>query len=105
MFRLRLNARLCISCGVCMDVCQPRAIDMRSNHIVGIEGAVLSFLQLHSDGAPEKSPERMMTFPFLAFPERCDGCLLCVKECPVDALELRDETADRNVIQNIEVGV
>lgn len=30
-----------------------------------------------------------MTFPYMAHPHRCDGCMLCVNECPVLALELQ----------------
>lgn len=36
----------------------------------------------------EQPAENMMTFPYLARPERCNGCADCVRECPVNALEL-----------------
>ncbi|MBI4428876.1 MAG: 4Fe-4S binding protein [Ignavibacteriales bacterium] len=89
MFRLKLNAKLCISCGICMDVCQPLAIDMRVNILAKAEGDLLSYLQLHSVRNRESFPEKMMTFPYLSRPSLCDGCMLCVNECPTTALELQ----------------
>jgi ferredoxin len=95
MYKLKLNGRTCVSCGICMDVCQPDAIVMRTNTPRRIEGNVLSYLQLCSDGNCELPPAEMMTFPYLADPQLCDGCALCVTECPVDALELKDENSTR----------
>ncbi|MGB9774102.1 MAG: ATP-binding protein [Bacteroidota bacterium] len=90
MFKLRLNAKHCISCGICMDVCSRRAIAMRINKSNNVEGEFLSYLLLHSDGEKELPPVEMMTFPYLAYPHLCDGCMRCVNECPVSALELQD---------------
>ena len=87
MFKLRLNARQCISCGICMDVCYPRAIDMRLSMPEPVEGRVLTYVHLSDD---EDSPVPMMTFPFMALPSACDGCGECVRECPVNALELTE---------------
>jgi ferredoxin len=98
MFKLRLNARHCISCGICVDVCTPGALAMRRNSSRHIEGSVFSYLLL-----PNETPvETFETFPYLAFPERCDGCLACVVECPVESLDLRDENA-RNVVYQDEI--
>jgi ferredoxin len=89
MFSLKLNGRHCISCGICMDVCRPRAIAMRTNRSRGVEGETLTYLDLRSASNVEPAPEPMMTFPYLAYPDLCDGCALCVNECPVVALELK----------------
>jgi len=86
MFGLKLNTKHCISCGVCMDVCAPQAIDMRINQSNTVEGEMLSYVWLRTDGREERPIEKMMTFPFLVSPGECDGCLICVYECPVNAL-------------------
>lgn len=88
MFRLRLKAKDCISCGICMDVCQPRAISMRTRNIRSVEGPQLSCLRLGPFGQGEGGAEQLMTFPYLSRPDLCDGCRLCVRECPCVALEL-----------------
>jgi ferredoxin len=78
MFALRLNARACISCGICMDVCPPRAISMRTASRKCVEGACLALYRMGSFGQPRPEPALLMTFPYLAIPERCDGCGPCV---------------------------
>ncbi|MBI3189732.1 MAG: 4Fe-4S dicluster domain-containing protein [Ignavibacteriales bacterium] len=89
MYKLKLNAKLCFSCGICMDVCLPRAIGMRTNKSSGVEGELLTYLHLHSNGEKELLPEKMMTFPYLENSRLCDGCNVCVDECPVSALEIQ----------------
>lgn len=74
-----------------MDVCQPQAIAMRIDKSDHIEGNLLSYLELSSDGNDELPLGEMMTFPYLAAPQHCDGCKECVEECPVLALELQDD--------------
>jgi ferredoxin len=91
MYRLKLNAKQCIGCGICMDVCLPQAIAMRINGSNRIEGEILTYLGLHGTHGAEQLPRELMTFPFLFRPDRCDGCGLCVKECPVLALGLSGE--------------
>jgi ferredoxin len=93
MFALRLNARACLSCGICMDVCPPRAISMRTASRKRVEGARLTLPLLGSFGEPSSELASMMTFPYLAIPEQCDGCGLCVQQCPVPALELLGEAS------------
>lgn len=89
MFKLKLNAKNCISCGICMDVCTPGAIAMRTDFSRCAEGKNLTNLYLNSKDNVEKLPERMMTFPYLSHPQTCDECADCVNECPVAALELQ----------------
>jgi Pyruvate/2-oxoacid:ferredoxin oxidoreductase delta subunit len=89
MFKLRLEARQCLCCGICMDVCTPRAIAMRSYKKFGLEGPTLSYLVLNSGGNAELPPSVMSTFPYMAEADRCDGYMLCVSECPTSALDLR----------------
>lgn len=88
MFQLKLDGQLCISCGICMDVCAPKAIAMRLHRAANAEGSARTYLFLQSSRNAERQPEKMMTFPYLAEPARCNGCAACVRECPVSALEL-----------------
>lgn len=87
MFRINLNGRECISCGICMDVCAPRALGMKTHKARTMEGA-MCYGHLASAGNPERPPEPMMTFPFMAAAELCNGCGDCVAQCPTLALKL-----------------
>lgn len=89
MFSLRLNAKDCISCGICMDVCALQAITMRVKWSRSIEGSRLTYLHLRSYSNNEVAPAPMGTFPYLSDPVRCDGCGRCVAECPTLALKLQ----------------
>lgn len=88
MYRLKLNAGECISCGICMDVCLPNAIDMRVNKGSTIEGTELVYLTLNTETNTELPPAKMMTFPFMCNGESCNGCMDCVKECPTSAIDI-----------------
>lgn len=91
MYKLKLNAKDCISCGICMDVCSLNAIDMRINKGKTIEGNNFIYLDLNGKTNKELPPEKMFTFPFMALPELCDGCMVCVKECPTYAIDIENE--------------
>lgn len=87
MFQINVSGRDCICCGICMDVCSPRAIAMKTHKARTVEGAP-SYPALGGPANPERAPEPMMTVPYLAAPERCDGCGQCQAQCPTDALTL-----------------
>ena len=103
MFSLKLLAKDCISCGICMDVCDTKAIAMRITWPRSPEGKVLTHRLLWSGDQEKLSLPQMMTFPYLARPELCDGCKMCVDQCPVNALEL--ETRASASRQPVPVGV
>ena len=88
MYKLKLIAKECISCGICMDVCIPKAIDMRIFKGNVIEGNVLTYLELNAHPKQEQAPVQMMTFPYMANYELCDGCIICVEECPTNAIDI-----------------
>jgi ferredoxin len=89
MFKLRLTAKQCICCGICMDVCDVKAIDMRAYGRRPIEGEILAYLALRNANNPENNAAPRHSFPYLAHANLCDGCEACVRECPVCALELQ----------------
>jgi ferredoxin len=97
MYSLKLLAKGCISCGICMDVCDTKAIAMRTTWPKSPEGKVLTYRLLRSRDQEELSPVPMMTFPYLARPELCDGCEMCVDQCPVNSLvlELNDSASNQ----------
>ena len=90
MYSLKLNAKECISCGICSDVCILKLIDMRVHKGKTIEGERLLYLELDRYLTLEKLPEKMMTFPFMANAERCDACMICVNECPTSAVRIEN---------------
>lgn len=96
MYRLKLNAKECISCGICMDVCLAKAIQMRIDKGKTIEGNNLVYLELNGKANLELSPEQMMTFPFMANVEHCDGCMICVYECPTSAINIENDIELKN---------
>jgi ferredoxin len=89
MYSIQLNGKQCFCCGICLDVCARGAIAMRTKVTGRIEGNRLSYLRLRSPRNREVATAEMGTFPYLRFPELCDGCALCATQCPVTALELR----------------
>ena len=88
MFKLRVDVKQCVSCGICMDVCMPRAISMRTSVSRTVEGKLLTHLHASLDRTMEAVVESAMTFPYLAIPDQCDGCSDCVQGCPTLALQL-----------------
>ena len=91
MYKLKLSSKDCISCGICMDVCQPKAIDMRIHRGKTIEGVNLTYIEFDGSYNTDSVTEQMMTFPFMQNAGYCNGCMDCVNECPVHAIEiLRD---------------
>lgn len=71
-----------------MDVCVPEAIDMRTHKGNSLEGKYLTYLNLNINSNREQMPEKMMTFPFMINPVLCDGCMICVDECPTSAIDI-----------------
>lgn len=104
MYHLKLAARQCISCGICMDVCAPRAIALRPHAARRVEGPALAYPYVGSAaglaagsgvgpavGAGHRAQRPAAPpgiFPYLAAPARCDGCAACVRQCPAAALTL-----------------
>jgi len=78
-----------------MDVCSRGALEMRRYKGKKIEGERLFYLEFDSFMNYELQPEEMMTFPFMNYSESCNGCMICVDECPVEALAINiDENTE-----------
>jgi NADPH-dependent glutamate synthase beta subunit-like oxidoreductase/NAD-dependent dihydropyrimidine dehydrogenase PreA subunit len=75
-YRITIEDRNCINCGVCMDVCPVQALDMTRPEHGGIE-----------TGSRAAAPLRwMMEYPTQV--GECIGCGICVRECPVQVVML-----------------
>ena len=81
-FSVRISEQ-CHSCGICMDVCPVRGLDMLPPSRSSIEGG------------PGVRPW-MMEFPILV--GLCTGCRICEIECPFGAIEVvRSDTPIQEV--------
>jgi len=75
-YRIDIDYRNCLNCGVCMDVCPVEALDMSRPVSAGIESA--------DRGAP--GIPWMMEYPVQV--GECIGCSICIRECPVVVMTL-----------------
>lgn len=88
MYSLSLNTKSCISCGICADVCSPKVIELKTIRNAGIEGSASFISLLDSTSNREVLAKNYETFPFLKHSTLCDGCMVCVKECPCCAISI-----------------
>ena len=65
---------LCISCGVCVNLCPTNAIELETNNNVTIDFSTLTTLK---GPTPKK---------FEINKDKCVHCKLCINICPVQAL-------------------
>lgn len=83
-YRFQVNQETCISCGICMDLCPVRCLDMTRP---SGEGERASEQELRSP-IPGDAPTRswMMLTPVQV--AECIGCQVCVQECPTNAITI-----------------
>ena len=86
-FAVTVDEATCINCGVCMDVCPIRTLDMTRTKADGPEG---NFARSSSSNAPAHA--WMMEVPVQV--DHCNGCTICVRECPTEAISIA-QTAQR----------
>src|SRR5207249_10037908 len=75
-YRFQVNEQTCINCGICMDLCPVRCLDMTRP---SGEGTIAKLQERESPipGAPATRPW-MMLFPVQV--AACVGCQVCAQE-------------------------
>jgi NADPH-dependent glutamate synthase beta subunit-like oxidoreductase/NAD-dependent dihydropyrimidine dehydrogenase PreA subunit len=83
-YRFEVNDQRCINCGICVDLCPVRCLDMTRPGKLG-EPAVASE---NISPAPTDFTTRdwMMLAPVQV--DACIGCQVCAQECPTNAIEI-----------------
>lgn len=83
-YRFTVNEETCINCGICMDLCPVRCLDMT---------------RPSGDGEPASASERLTPIPgvygerdwMMLAPRQvavCIGCQVCAQECPTNAITI-----------------
>ena len=80
-FAVTVDDGACINCGICMDVCPIRTLDMTRAHGPGPEATFLR-------ATPGRGVihDWMMVVPVQV--DHCNGCTICVRECPTQAISI-----------------
>jgi ferredoxin len=75
-YRIDIDDRGCITCGICMDVCPVEALDMSRPTAPGVE----------TGPGPGRPLPWMMERPLQV--GECIGCSICITECPPNVMTL-----------------
>lgn len=89
-YKFEVNQQTCINCGICMDLCPVRCLDMTRPSGEGEIG----LLQERFSPIPGDSAARswMMLAPVQVAP--CIGCQVCVQECPTNAIHIESSVQE-----------
>ena len=83
-YQFQVNEQSCINCGICMDLCPVRCLDMTrpsSEGELGRESELASPIPANFEERPW-----MMLAPVQV--AACIGCQVCVQECPTNAITI-----------------
>ncbi len=83
-YRFRVNENTCINCGICMDLCPVRCLDMSRPSGVGERGNAQE--RLSPIPGPWGDRAWMMLGPVQV--ASCIGCQVCAQECPTNAITI-----------------
>ncbi|HLH63244.1 MAG TPA: FAD-dependent oxidoreductase [Ktedonobacteraceae bacterium] len=83
-YRFQVNRQTCINCGICMDLCPVRCLDMTRPSGEGEIGAEQD-LRSPIPGPFAERPWMMLVPVQVA---QCVGCQVCVQECPTNAITI-----------------
>lgn len=89
-YRFQVNQETCINCGICMDLCPVRCLDMSRPAGDGQIGGAIE--RLTPIPGPYGERPWMMLFPVQV--SSCIGCQVCVQECPTNAITIESSVKE-----------
>ncbi len=89
-YRFQVNRQTCINCGICMDLCPVRCLDMTRPSGEGEIGGEHD-IQSPIPGDFAKRAWMMLVPVQVA---QCVGCQVCVQECPTNAISIESSVKE-----------